>query len=113
MPQRQRQVSPRLALKADAFRKYNNIAHIATVNSWDAEFIGNIPMILHGILRHHTTTGTIDPQPYARVVSHVQSSGTGKSRAHDELAKIIFYIPLNLAVPGKTSMHPLSAYSAR
>jgi hypothetical protein len=89
----------------------NNIVHIATVDSWDAKFVGNIPMILHGILRHHMTT--MDPQPYARVVSHVQSSGTGKSRAHDELAKSIFYIPLNLAPPGQTSMHPLSAYSAR
>ncbi|KAI0302586.1 hypothetical protein BC826DRAFT_422138 [Russula brevipes] len=46
------------------------------------------------------------PNLYARVVSHVQSSGTGKSRAHDELAKGIFYIPLNLAAPGTTTYPP-------
>ncbi|KAI0300392.1 hypothetical protein BC826DRAFT_675902 [Russula brevipes] len=76
----------------------------ATVGSWNAKFIGNIPTILHGILRHHTATK--NPQPYVRAVSHVQSSGTGKSRAHDELAKSIFYIPLNLAAPGITTYPP-------
>ena len=41
---------------------------------------------------------------YARVVAHVQSSGTGKSRTHDELAKHILYIPLNLAAADADSM---------
>ena len=35
-------------------------------------------------------------QPYARCAAFTQSSGTGKSRMNDELAKSIFYIPMNL-----------------
>ena len=50
---------------------------------------------------------------YCRLVPHVQSSGTGKSRTHDELAKHIFYIPLNLAAKGATSMLQLSSYYSR
>ena len=83
----------------------NSVVRIATVKSWDTEFIGDISTKLHGILCYYMT---IDIQSlYARVVAHVQSSGTGKSRAHDELAKYILYIPLNLAGPLATSMFPL------
>ena len=63
-------------------------------------------MVLHSILRHYMKVQSL----YSRVVPHVQSSGTGKSRTHDELAKRIFYIPLNLAAPGATSELPQSLY---
>ena len=35
------------------------------------------------------TADTMKTKLYAHVVPHVQSSGTGKSHAHDELAKHI------------------------
>ena len=79
----------------------NSIARIATVKSWDKEFRGDLSTVLRGILRHYMTIGT---SLYAPVVPHVQSSGTGKSRTHDELAKRILYIPLNLASSDATSM---------
>ena len=34
---------------------------------------------------------------YARYVAKIQSSGTGKSRTQDQVAKSILYIPINLA----------------
>jgi len=90
---------PRPAPDADVFD--NDVARIATVKSWDKEFRGDLSTVLRGILRHYMTIGT---SLYASVVPHVQSSGTGKSRTHDELAKRIFYIPLNLANSDATSM---------
>lgn len=36
-------------------------------------------------------------EPYARYATFTQSSGTGKSRMNDELAKSVLYIPINLA----------------
>jgi hypothetical protein len=98
---------PRAVPKADFFD--NNITRAATVKSWDNQFLGDITAALHDILRHYMTVTSL----YCRLVSHVQSSGTGKSRAHDELAKRIFYIPLNLAAKGSTSMLPLSSYYSR
>ena len=88
---------------------FNGVARIATVKSWDKEFVGDITSALHDILRHYMTVTDL----YCRAVPHVQSSGTGKSRTHDELAKRIFYIPLNLAAAGSTSMLTLCAYSSR
>ena len=37
-----------------------------------------------------------DVRRYARYASFVQSSGTGKSRMNDELAKTLLYLPVNL-----------------
>ena len=80
----------------------DNVTRAATVKSWDSKFVGNIPTALHGTLREYMKRTGL----YARAVSHVQSSGTGKSRAHDELAKRVLYIPLNLAGPHATSALP-------
>lgn len=35
-------------------------------------------------------------EPYTNSVPIIQSSGSGKSRTVDELAKIVFVIPLNI-----------------
>ncbi|KAB5592223.1 hypothetical protein CTheo_4320 [Ceratobasidium theobromae] len=43
---------------------------------------------------------------YANFIPIVQSSGTGKSRAADELAKLIFTIPLNLRPPEDETGYP-------
>lgn len=34
--------------------------------------------------------------PYARYAALIQSSGTGKSRMNDQLAKKIVYVPVNV-----------------
>ncbi|KAI0308934.1 hypothetical protein OF83DRAFT_138866 [Amylostereum chailletii] len=68
------------------------------------KFRGDSARLLHDILASYldSPTGT---NFHARYVSHIQSSGTGKSRGHDELAKDILYIPLNLAA-SRTSRFP-------
>ncbi|KAI0310213.1 hypothetical protein OF83DRAFT_1272611 [Amylostereum chailletii] len=50
------------------------------------------------------SVGSIDP--YAIVIAHVQSSGTGKSRMHDELAKHIVYVPICLASHSQSAYPP-------
>ena len=67
---------------ADVFD--NNVARVAIVKSWDQEFLGPIGTLVHDILQQYIW----EPDVYARIVHHVQSSGTGKSRVHDELAKL-------------------------
>ena len=89
----------RAARDTDAFD--NDVTRTATVKSWGKEFRGDLSMVLHGILRNYMAIARTSL--YACVVPHVQSSGTGKSRTHDELAKRILYIPLNLASSSATS----------
>ncbi len=88
----------------------NNLACVATVKSWETEYLGSHATVLHGILSQYVTETS--SSLYARVVPHVQSSGTGKSRAHDELAKRVLYIPLNLAGWYAARMLLLSTYSS-
>ena len=46
----------------------NDISSIATVKSWDREFLGSIPTVLHEILKKYMTESNL----HARVVPHVQ-----------------------------------------
>ncbi|KAF8907965.1 hypothetical protein CPB84DRAFT_1768288 [Gymnopilus junonius] len=74
----------------------------AIMASWKAKYVGTSPDLFELVLgdymqfTHH----------YAFCVSHLQSSGTGKSRVHDELAKRIFYVPMNLAAEDTCSFPP-------
>jgi len=84
---------------------------LATIKSWDSKFVGDISTVLHDILRKYMKPSGL----YAYVASRVQSSGTGKSRVHDELAKRVLYIPLSgptcnryaprLCIPFACSLH--------
>jgi hypothetical protein len=69
------------------------IVGLATLDSWKADFVGTSANLLELILNDYMQA----TNPYARYVAHVQSSGTGKSRVHDELAKRFLYIPICLA----------------
>lgn len=51
--------------------------------------------ILENVLKKYIVQDTASPH-YARYASITQSSGTGKSRMVDELAKKIFCIPMSL-----------------
>ena len=66
---------------------------LVTIDSWNGKFVGASANLIELILNDYMKA-TVH---YARYVAHVQSSGTGKSRVHDELAKRILYIPINLA----------------
>ena len=67
----------------------------ATEIAWSAQYHGDTDM-LYAILTKYTAT----PWAYARYASFAQSSGTGKSRMNDELARKILYIPINLSPVG-------------
>ena len=70
--------------------------HPATVRSWEQEFSGRADSLLRQALEiwMKNPIGV----PYARSLAIVQSSGTGKSRVNDELAKQIVYVPMLLSV---------------
>ena len=69
------------------------IAELATVDSWKQDFVGFSAKLFLLILHDYMEAS----DPYARYVAEIQSSGTGKSRIQDELAKSILYIPISLA----------------
>ena len=52
---------------------------LAILDSWSAP----LPICLELILNDYMQV----TDPYARYVAHVQSSGTGKSRVHDEICE--------------------------
>lgn len=66
---------------------------LATVNSWNGGFVGNSAKLFEDILKEYMKVN----DAYARYVPVIQSSGTGKSKTQDELAKTILYIPICLA----------------
>ena len=68
---------------------------LAIVSAWRTEYKGRTADLVEAILQDYMAA----TNHYARYVAHIQSSGTGKSRTHDELAKRRFYIPICLASP--------------
>ena len=71
-----------------------SLRSVAIVTSWKADFRGDSVDLLYKILNSYM--GKEYSQAYVRYASFVQSSGTGKSRQMDELAKRVVSIPLNL-----------------
>ncbi|KAI5118289.1 hypothetical protein M0805_003243 [Coniferiporia weirii] len=58
--------------------------------AWDINFVGRAHMILQRDMQFAANPN----KPYSTITPIVQSSGMGKSRTVDELAKIIFTIPI-------------------
>ena len=73
--------------------QFLTIVGLATVDSWKQNFVGRSAGLFLLILRDYMKANGA----YARYVAEIQSSGTGKSRIQDELAKVILYIPISLA----------------
>jgi len=71
------------------------------MSSWTGEYVGRSADLVELILKSYMAL----TDHYARFVTHLQSSGTGKSRIHDELAKRMFYIPMSLASDGAYCMY--------
>ncbi len=68
---------------------------LATKTSWEREYKGVVADQLWKYVKKHFNTSSTS-KTYAHYTAIVQSSGTGKSRAVDELAKLHFVIPLCL-----------------
>jgi hypothetical protein len=72
----------------------------ATEKSWERPFEGDAAIgLLHHIKSHYNP---LDSRLYAHFSAIVQSSGMGKSRTVDELAKNLFVIPINLRAANST-----------
>ncbi|KAF8601771.1 hypothetical protein BDV93DRAFT_524526 [Ceratobasidium sp. AG-I] len=66
----------------------------ATVQAWSTPYLGPTAAHLENVLRNmNQARGELQ---YANFVPLVQSSGTGKSRAVDEVARRLFTLPFNL-----------------
>ncbi|RXW16553.1 hypothetical protein EST38_g9302 [Candolleomyces aberdarensis] len=72
--------------------------------SWKVHYVGDVAKALSSYLHGVANEATLNL--YARYASIVQSSGTGKSRAVDEMSKEHFVIPINLRAPGTTGALP-------
>ncbi len=75
--------------------------------AWTVNFVGNLDALEQHVERQMKTSGE-----YMRTCSIVQSSGAGKSRLMDELAKHHFLIPINLRADGSTGMSCLFRFHA-
>ena len=68
----------------------------ASRRAWGADYLGGTAELLERIAISATTDPEFTLHPYTNQISIIQSSGTGKSRAVDELAKKLFTFPFNL-----------------
>ena len=76
-------------VSADAIRP-------VTKRAWDANYQGGAAELLERIVISATTEPELANAHYTNQISIIQSSGTGKSRTVDELAKKLFTFPFNL-----------------
>ncbi|KAF9220454.1 hypothetical protein BS17DRAFT_882413 [Gyrodon lividus] len=94
----------------------------ATVRSWEREYVGDAADALWAHIQEHvgkqlaygpnacqTRSQKTSPEHYAQYATIVQSSGTGKSRAIDEMSKSHFVIPINLRDQTTTGYPPRDA----
>ena len=75
-------------------------------NAWKEPFRGEYHKVLLKKIN-----AMYEPQPYKNTCAIVQSSGTGKSRMVDELAKLVFTLPINIRRSEGISMTYPSAIS--
>jgi hypothetical protein len=60
--------------------------------AWTVPYRGEAPAVLRAVVRKSNSGGN----PVTKQIHLIQSSGMGKSRCVDELAKSVFTIPFNL-----------------
>jgi hypothetical protein len=68
---------------------------VATEWAWRVPYQGNYSNLLEKCITQMNSTRTYE-HTYSNFIPIVQSSGTGKSRLVDQVAKAIFTIPFNL-----------------
>lgn len=79
---------------------YSSWHSAATQDSWNHPFQGDAAKVLWDHIVNHFQPS--DSSVYARYATIVQSSGMGKSRSVDEMAKNHLVIPINLREEGLT-----------
>ncbi|KAJ3916378.1 hypothetical protein F5877DRAFT_80945 [Lentinula edodes] len=67
--------------------------------AWNQDYIGSHDKLL----LHNMDDSSQSPESYGNLAAIVQSSGFGKSRTVDEIAKQVFTIPMNVRNPSATS----------
>jgi hypothetical protein len=67
---------------------------IATLKAWEVTYLGNSSQVLRVTINEMNRTRW--KKPNMNFVPIVQSSGMGKSKTVDELAKFVFTLPFNL-----------------
>lgn len=76
----------------------------ATIKAWDLPYVGRAVSLLHDAINQMNVTRQSRPDKdneYANFVPIVQSSGTGKSRLVNELARCVFTLPFNIRPGGE------------
>lgn len=94
-------------LRRCCFVRYSRIS-IAVRDAWTSPYVGDAhTTLLENVREINSSRGM---NPYANSMPLLQSSGMGKSRTVDELAKDIFVIPLNVRreATGQNANHLLS-----
>ena len=82
---------------------------IATELSWKKPYVGNAADALwHHIEEHHQNRDAEGGSVYAHYAAIVQSSGMGKSRTVDEMAKEHFVLPINVRDPKSQGANKIS-----
>ncbi|RDX41439.1 hypothetical protein OH76DRAFT_1561574 [Lentinus brumalis] len=76
----------------------------AAVKSWNCDYVGPAAQVLIQTIRREMT---LKKNPYAHFAAFTQSSGTGKSRAVDELAKEVLCIPVTFGPLPKGGYPPM------
>lgn len=75
---------------------------LATETAWKTQYIGGAHALLRSAVHtmNRTRLAGLEsggrPPPYSNYVPIIQSSGMGKSRTVDEMAKSVFTLPFNL-----------------
>src|SRR5260221_3318978 len=85
---------------------------LATETSWSLPFAGETVIALRKYIDKFSDPSNSNAI-YAHYFSFVNSSGTGKSRAVDELGKELLVIPLNLGskdFSGLVFLHPVNIH---
>lgn len=88
----------------------------AAQSSWTSEYQGDCAVLFKKAMETRSSPGgyantmetRLSPGGYANIGSIIQSSGTGKSRLVDEVAKTVFTFPFNVRNPEEVSAFPPS-----
>ncbi|RPD71010.1 hypothetical protein L226DRAFT_513675 [Lentinus tigrinus ALCF2SS1-7] len=88
--------------RPDNFSTLSKKDQAAAVAAWTLPYQGSADALETAMVEYMRKDAQ-DGRRYARYAPFMQSSGTGKSRMNDELAKKILYLPINI---GKTDCFP-------
>ncbi|RPD68653.1 hypothetical protein L226DRAFT_617371 [Lentinus tigrinus ALCF2SS1-7] len=83
----------------------------AAEGAWKEPYRGTAADALFANIKN--LMGEIHPRPYARFAAFTQSSGTGKSRAVDQLAKKVLCIPVTIGLLDRDAFPPVDTLARK